>query len=241
MVYGHRGAAFEAPESTIPGFRHAVAIGLQAVEFDVQMTADGHLVVIHDATVDRTTNGAGPVAVHTLADIQALDARAQFPDWPEPCHVPTLGEVFDVVGGIRALLVEIKRDTDERLDLVVPAVCRMIRERGLAGRVTISSFAPYALDVVRDAAPEIPRVINGAWREPGTRERAVAAGCSGTDFDYHHVGQEHVDWARAHGMWVIGWPCNTAGDLAIQLGFGVDAIGSDCPGAILRDLSPLQS
>lgn len=237
MLYGHRGAAFEAPESTIPGFRHAIAIGLQAVEFDVQLTADGHVVVIHDDTVDRTTSGTGSVASHTLAALQALDARAQFPEWPEPCRVPALADVFDVVGGMQALLVEIKRDTAERLEQVVPAVCAMVRERDLGGRVMLSSFSPYALEVARDVAPEIPRVINGAWREPGTRERAVAAGCLGTDFDVRYVGREHIDWARSNGMRVIGWPCNSAGDLSRLRDAGVDDVGSDLPSIILPLLS----
>ena len=121
-LYGHRGAQNEAPESTLSGFRHAIAIGLTAVEFDVQRTADRQLVVIHDATLDRTTNGHGPVADLTLADLQRLDARAQFPDWPEPVTVPTLAEVLHVVSGMEHLLVEIKPDAPEELDWVIPAV-----------------------------------------------------------------------------------------------------------------------
>ena len=110
LIYGHRGAQGEAPEGTIPGFRHALALGLDAVEFDVQLTADHQLVVIHDATVDRTTDGHGPVSSFSLEHLQQLDARAQFPDWPEPCRVPTLAETLEVGGGMSHLLVEIKRD-----------------------------------------------------------------------------------------------------------------------------------
>lgn len=69
-LIGHRGARFEAPENILSGFRYAIALGLTAVEFDVRMTFDDHLVVIHDATVDRTTNGTGEVASLTLAEIQ---------------------------------------------------------------------------------------------------------------------------------------------------------------------------
>jgi glycerophosphoryl diester phosphodiesterase len=232
-IYGHRGAQGEAPESTLPGFRHAINLGLDAVEFDVQLTADNQLVVFHDATLDRTTNGTGPVANLTLAELQALDARAQFPDWPEPCTVPTLAEVFDVVGQLPALLVEIKRDAPERLEIVVPAVIDLIRQRKLMGQVTISSFDPYALEVAAQHAPEIPRTINGAWREPGTRERAIAAGITGTDFDYKIVGQEHIDWARGHNLWIIAWPCHTEEDFHALQAFDVDALGSDYPSRIL--------
>jgi glycerophosphoryl diester phosphodiesterase len=241
-IYGHRGAQGEAPESTIPGFRHAIALGLDAVEFDVQLTADNHLVVIHDATLDRTTNGTGPVANLTLAELQALDARAQFPDWPEPCTIPTLADVFDVVGQLPALLVEIKRDTPDRLDVVVPAVIDLVRQRNLTGQVTLSSFDPYALELAAQIAPEIPRIINGAWREPGTRERAIAAGVTGTDFDYKQVGREHLDWARSNNLWIIAWPCHTEEAFHALQAFDIDDVGSDCPSRILPLVnSPSQS
>jgi glycerophosphoryl diester phosphodiesterase len=77
ILIGHRGGRFEAPENTLPGFRYALDLGLEAVEFDLRLTRDGQVVVIHDSTVDRTTNGTGAVADLTLAEIQALDARAR--------------------------------------------------------------------------------------------------------------------------------------------------------------------
>lgn len=232
-LFGHRGAMHEAPDSTLPGFRHAVALGLEAVEFDVQGTADGELVVIHDATLNRTTNGTGRVADFTLAELRALDARAQFHDWPEPCTIPTLGEVLAVVGDMTELLVEIKRDTANRLELVVPATIALLRERNLVERVRLSSFDPVALDIARREAPDLRLVINGAWRKPGLYERMIELGVTGTDFDHNQVGQPHIDWARGHGLWVIGWPGNTEADLRIHQAYGVDAIGSDAPSAIL--------
>src|SRR5687768_9710541 len=85
ILLGHRGARFEAPENTLPGFRYAIDLGLEAVEFDLRLTRDGEVVVIHDETVDRTTNGTGAVADLTLGEVQRLDARSIFPDWPESC------------------------------------------------------------------------------------------------------------------------------------------------------------
>ncbi len=237
LIYGHRGALGEAPESTIPGFRHAVDIGLQAVEFDVQITADYHLVVIHDSTVDRTTNGFGPVSSYSLENIQKLDAMDTFPEWPERCYVPTLDEVLDVTGVLATLLVEIKRDTPERLDFVVPATISAIRNRGLADQVNISSFDPYALEVAQRLAPDIPLTMNGAWREPGLYDRAISAGCTQVDFDFQQTGQDHIDWARAHGMSVIGWPCHTETDFAAIQHYEVDSYGSDYPSLILELLS----
>ena len=231
-LFGHRGAQDEAPESTLSGFRYAASIGLRAVEFDVQRTADRELVVFHDATLDRTTDGSGPVACRTLAELRAVDARAQFADWPEPCGISTLDEVLVVVAGLDHLLVEIKRDDPEELAWVVPAAIEVIRAHGLAAKVMISSFDPLALEIAAEVDPDIRRVINGAWRDPSYPERAVAAGVWGTDFDYRRVGQEFIDWARDHGLWVIGWPCDSAEDLARLRAYGVDAVGSNLPSSI---------
>lgn len=141
--------------------------------------------------------------------------------------------MLDVVGHLPALLLEIKRDTPDRLDIVVPAVIDLIHQRDLLSQVTISSFDPYALELVARIAPEIPRTINGAWREPGTRERAVAAGVTGTDFDYKQVGQEHIDSARSHNLWIIAWPCHTEEDFRALQAFDIDDVGSDYPSRVI--------
>ena len=216
LIIGHRGARHEAPENTLPGFRYVADLGLTAVEFDVQLTGDGHPIVIHDTTVDRTTDGSGPVSSFTLADLQRLDARDTFPDWPEPCHIPTLAKVFDVVGEMAYLLVEIKAGRPERLERLIPLVIAEVRKRDLVRQVTISSFDSMALDIALETAREIPRLFSGAWREPGLHARAVAAGCTDVDFDALETGQDHVDWARAEGMGIVGWPLcsNSVGNAA---------------------------
>jgi glycerophosphoryl diester phosphodiesterase len=234
-IIGHRGARREAPENTIPGFRHAVDLGLTAVEFDVQLSGDGHPVVIHDATVDRTTDGTGPVSSYTLAQLQALDARDTFPHWPEPCRIPTLGEVLEVVEEMTYLLVEIRADRLERLERLVPLVIAEVRKRDLTRTVTISSIDPAALDIALETAREIPRMLNGAWRDPGLRARAIAAGCTDVDFDALATGQDHIDWARAEGMGIVGWPCEAGEDLDRLLAYGVDAVGTDRP-ALVQEL-----
>lgn len=232
-LFGHRGAMHEAPDSTLAGFRHAISLGLEAVEFDVQLTADGELVVFHDATLDRTTNASGPLSAKALAELRQLDARAQFTDWPEPCTVPTLAEVLDVVGGMTELLIEIKRDTPARLQTVVPATIALLRQRELLDRVRLSSFDPIALEIAHSIAPDLNLVINGVWREPGLYERVIEIGVTGADFDHTLVGQEHIDWARNHNLWIIGWPGNSEADLRIHQAYGLENIGTDAPSTIL--------
>jgi glycerophosphoryl diester phosphodiesterase len=213
LMIGHRGARFEAPENTVPGFRYALGLGLQAMEFDIRMTKDEQLVVIHDATVDRTTDGEGEVASLTLAELQALDARATFPDWPEPCHVPTFAEVLDVVGHLPELLVEIKGDAPERLDAIVPKVIAEIRARGIAPQVTITSFEPYALDLARRESPEIRRGYIGRWDAPDFLETAVRLDCAQIDANHTTADRGLVAKARSLRMRVVGWPTNSQDDL----------------------------
>ena len=100
-VMGHRGARHEAPENTLPSIARALEAGAEAIEVDVQPTRDGALVVIHDETLERTTDGAGRVDAHTLAELRALDAG-------DGAQVPTLAEVLELCRGRAELFVELK-------------------------------------------------------------------------------------------------------------------------------------
>lgn len=234
IIIGHRGARFEAPENTVPGFHYAIDLGLTAVEFDIRMTSDGHLVVIHDATVDRTTNGTGEVSSFTLAGIHALDARATFPDWPEPCIVPTFGQVLDVVGMLPVLLVEIKGDTPERLGRIVPATVAEILRRDLGDRVTITSFDPYALELAQREAPALQRGYIGDWNEPRFLETALALGCTQIDVRHTTADRALVAEAKSHGMRVVGWPTNSQEDLDSVLTLDPDLFCTDSPTLLIE-------
>lgn len=235
LIVGHRGARFEAPENTLPGFRYALGLGLSCVEFDVRMTADEQLVIIHDDTVDRTTNGTGKVSDLTLSEIQALDARSTFPDWPEPCHVPTLADVLDVVQGLPDLIIEVKSDTDERLDRIVPATIAEILRRDIVDRVTMTSFNPYVLEIVQREAPQIRRGYIGSWDTPHFLDRSVELACG--QADVHHPTGDHELVARARelGMRVICWPTNSREELENVLTFAPDLFCTDNP-TLLRGL-----
>ncbi len=229
IVIGHRGARFEAPENTIPGFRYAIGLGLAAVEFDIRMTSEGHLVVIHDATVDRTTNGTGEVSSFTLAEIQTLDARATFPNWPEPCVVPTFGQVLDAVSELPDLLVEIKGDIPDRLERIVPATVAEIVRRGIGDRVTITSFDPYALELAQREAPALRRGYIGNWEEPRYLETALALDCAQIDARHSTADRALVAEAKSRGMRVVGWPTNSQDDLGSVLTLYADMFCTDSP------------
>lgn len=159
LVVAHRGASRAAPENTMEAFRAAVAAGTDAIELDVHLTADGELAVIHDPTLDRTTDRTTAVATASLADLKAADAGWAFlgetSDYPyrgQGLTIPTLPEVLAWLPAGIGLAVEIKAAA--AADGVVHALNgSAVRE---AGQVTVMSFQENVIDRVRELAPDVP-------------------------------------------------------------------------------------
>jgi glycerophosphoryl diester phosphodiesterase len=236
-IVGHRGARFEAPENTLEGFRYAIDLGLQAIELDVRLARDGELIVIHDNSVDRTTDGTGKISEMTLDEIRLLDARSIHTDWARPCPVPTLGESLDAVALLPVILVEIKRDTHERLDEVVPKTVAAIRERGLEQQVLIISFDTYALELAQREAPQIVRGYIGDWNDPAFLDEARRLECGWINPNHPKADRDLVARAKAEGFGVSAWPTNTDDDLAGVLALDPDEITTDAPTWLLPQLA----
>lgn len=204
----HRGARFEAPENTIAGFQYAMKLGLTTVELDVHLTKDGQLAVIHDNTVDRTTNGTGAIDDFTMDELQALDARSVHTDWPEPTPVPTFEEALMALTDMPNMEVEIKKDTPEKLEKVVPLVFETMKKVGRNEGIAITSFEPYALELAMKHAPGQPRGYMGDWTKEETWENAARLQVTKVGINLGHATPEIV--ARAHklGYQAVAWPCN---------------------------------
>jgi glycerophosphoryl diester phosphodiesterase len=228
-VIGHRGARFEAPENTLTGFRYAKALGVDGFELDVHLTSDGQLAVIHDATVDRTTNGTGSVHDLTLAELQALDARSTFPDWPEPAIIPTLDEVLTELAGTPWIEIEIKTDLPERLDVVVPLVVAAIHQFGIESSAFITSFDQYALEVARRIDPDIRRGFICKYEQLSDLDRAVALGASLIGFPYATGIPEVAARGKELGILRTGWPTNDLAALEQVYALDLDGICTDTP------------
>ena len=163
FVLGHRGASHAAPQNTLAAFRKAAEVGADGIELDVHLSRDGVPVVIHNNSVDATTDGTGLVRELTLAQLKALDASAHFdaPDSAAPHsdaafageRIPTLEEVLAEVGA--KVLVNIELKSGQTVALV-SAVVDLVRRMEMTDRVWFSSFKPYALYRARALAPEIP-------------------------------------------------------------------------------------
>ncbi len=161
-IIAHRGACAYAPENTMAAFQLALEQGADGIELDAMLCKDGHVVVIHDDTLDRTTNGQGPVLDHTLAELKQLDAG-------EGETIPTLEEVFERFGSRFLINVELK-NYRTIFDDLPNAVARLIKVHGLTDSILISSFNPFNLPRVHR---QIPDISLGLLTEPGKATRWI--------------------------------------------------------------------
>jgi glycerophosphoryl diester phosphodiesterase len=236
-IIGHRGAAADAPENTVASFREAARQGAAMVEFDIKLTADGRLVVMHDDLLDRTTDGKGAVAETPLEAIQTLDAGAWFAPGFKGSLVPTLEETATVLGELGlAANIEIKPNPGQEAETAVAAAELLARHwpKQLPAPV-ISSFARESLAAMRDRAPDLPRGLL-LWEKPGDWSVAARAlACRSV-----HCAARHLtpDWAaeiKRQGYLLAVYTVNDA-DLAKRLRrWGADSIITDRPGALRRE------
>jgi glycerophosphoryl diester phosphodiesterase len=151
MVIVHRGASSYAPENTLATFDLALHMGCGHIELDVDFSSDGHIVVMHDDTVDRTTNGTGPVGSHTLEELRALDAGDWFGTPFTGERIPTFAEVLERYQKRVHIHTEIKG----RSEHLAPRTADMVRQYGMVEHVTVTSFQKPRLEEMRAYAPEL--------------------------------------------------------------------------------------
>lgn len=211
----HRGASEEAPENTLPAFERAIALSADAIEADVRLTADGHAVVLHDATLDRTTNASGRLRRISLEEVRRLDAGGG-------CRVPTVREVLELANGRVGVFLEIKDSA------AVPATLEAISTAGMEQEVAIMAFSARTLQRARELGPGLVRVrltrnrADTALSLSGGEEAALGA--------RHRVLDERVV-ARCHrrGRPVLAWTADDERDLQRLVDMGVDAIVTNRP------------
>ena len=204
QVIGHRGAAGHAPENTESGFRLALRLGVDAIELDVHLSRDDVPVVIHDATLDRTTDGSGPVAAASSAELKRLDAGGWFHPGYRATRIPFLGEVLALVGNRVPVVVELKGQ--ERVKELVARCVEAVESSGAA--VVFSSFSREALAEARRQAPHIPR----AWLFSGSASALDEALTTAGELTLHElcpaardVSVAWVQQAHAAGYAVRTW------------------------------------
>jgi glycerophosphoryl diester phosphodiesterase len=238
----HRGASAYAPENTLAAFRLALEMDADGFELDVMLSADCHLVVIHDDTVDRTTNGSGPVRQKTLAELKALDAGARFDARFAGERIPTLEEVFDLVAGNRAFAnVEIKTDSLKG-DGLEEKLVALIRRYGLGERLLISSFNPFALWRMRRLASDLPLALLYAEDQRiYLRDRWFAFLSCPDAFNpsYRMATPKHVRWAKSKGYHLYVWTVDEEPEMRRLTALGVDGIITNRPDLLRQVLARL--
>ncbi len=224
----HRGASGRAPENTHAAFAAALALGAEAIELDVQLTADGELVVIHDETLDRTTDGRGPVGDRTFGELAGLDAGTWFAPEYHGERIPRLADVLAQVRDRVTLNVEIKSARD--LGVVEAKLAALVAAERATEWVVFSSFHHAAVRTMRAVAPWARL---GVLCDEDPRTHALAlAGEVGAELvipgrrwvDARVVEEAHV---RGYDVWV--WTVNEPGEMRRLIALGVDAIFSDFP------------
>ncbi|MGW3103288.1 glycerophosphodiester phosphodiesterase [Streptomyces sp. NPDC001100] len=214
LTIGHRGVMGLEPENTLRSFVAAEQGGLDVIELDLHLSRDGALVVMHDADVDRTTDGTGPIAELTLDELRTLDAgRGE--------RVPTFEEVLDAVRS--PLQAEIKDLAAAR------ALAEVMHRRDLVGRVEVSSFHDEAITEIARLVPGVRTALIASRFGPDVVERAIEAGAETVCLNIRRLTLEVVEAARKADLRIIGWVVNTQDHLRLVRALELDGATTDYP------------
>lgn len=227
----HRGASAVAPANTMAAFERAIDLGAHAIEFDVHLSANRIPVVIHDASVDATTDGSGLVGEMTLAQLKELDAGSYFDTAFAGERIPTLEEVLEAVGHRILLNVELK-SLSLRDDGLESAVIPLVHRHGLNERVLFSSFNPFSLRRAKKLAPDIavgllyspnlPLPLRRAWLAPLFPHEARHP-------EHTMVDARYMAWAQRRGLRVNVWTVDDPDEMRRLIDLGVHGIITNVP------------
>ncbi|MFT4571139.1 MAG: glycerophosphoryl diester phosphodiesterase [Hyphomicrobiaceae bacterium] len=234
LAIGHRGAAGHAPENTLSSFLEAVALGADGVELDVQLSADGAVMVFHDDHLDRVTNAKGLLAEQSLDVLSRVDAGSWFHPRFRDQHVPTLGEVLSVLAGSGVVNVELKYGPE--MPALVEATLAVVSACDAMESVVFSSFDHRALNYLRQCAPSA-RI--GVLLTYGREEKSLAVAERLGAVNIHpptiSVSREFVELAHRAGCDVWVWTANERKEIRRLIAAGVDGIISDYPERVIQE------
>jgi glycerophosphoryl diester phosphodiesterase len=239
----HRGGSALAPQNTLAAFRNALMLPVDAIELDVQMTRDGHVVVFHDNTVDKLTNASGNMLDLDFSYLRSLNAAAHFPGgWPEPQRIPTLREALDLARSHVQVYIEIK--FSERNGIfghypnIAEAVVEEVRAAGMLDRVLIISFDWMILPIVKALEPALRTgaiVSDNVWDPRVDHALQMLAdhvsyiGCNWINMDCDLFANAMPEVAHEHGLKLGVWTANSSDEIRRFAAAGVDSITTDRP------------
>ena len=236
LLAAHRGGSLLWPENSLLAFRNAVALGADFIEFDVHLSREGEVVVIHDPTLERTTSGAGPVKDRTVAELKALRLKDRTGALTEET-VPTLDEVAAVAAkGLRRMLLEIKVDLSRaRYPGIEEKVLAILDRHGMAGSTVVMSFDAPTWRRVRELRPDVATCALYSARMLGRTSLAAeletlrSAGVRFIGVEHTAVDAAAVTQARAAGIGIGAWTVNDAAGMKRQIDAGAAILITDQP------------
>jgi len=243
LVIAHRGNSSAAPENTFASFESAIQAGATLVECDVQMTADGRIVVIHDPTLERTADAPGDVRQLSLQEVQAADVSYPkvFGKAFAPQRVPTLVELLEFLKGRARLMLEVKKESsrpdDDEFERRIAADIRasgLRVSRDMETDVAILSFATLALDRMKTLLPEAPRG-HLFYRDP---EEAIFAAAERVEATFvmpekGHLSPGLLKGARERNLGIATWVCDDPAEFQTLSTLGLLGIGTNRPAAMI--------
>jgi glycerophosphoryl diester phosphodiesterase len=234
VTIAHRGDPAAAPENTLPSFEAALASGAEVLELDVRITADGYPVLFHDETLERTTDGEGPLADRTLAELHTLDAGSWYGSAWAGTRIPTFAEFLPLLQRSDArALIELKGEwTAEGLQPIIAGIYRY----GVQDRVVLASFEMPTLFELWREAPSLSRaaIVRRLPDDPVGFAAAVGATTVVTSLRSFTVDPEAAQVLRDAGLTVIVYTLNRGDLWQTALDLGVDGVVTDAPRRLAR-------
>jgi glycerophosphoryl diester phosphodiesterase len=235
----HRGASAQYPENTLLAFHKAIEQGVDVLEIDIHRTADNELVVMHDSTLERTTDGHGNICDHNLHEIRALDAG-------QGERVPLLTEVIQLAREAQVrLYVEIKGATEPEELAIAEGVIQALEATDFLSQTIVTSFSPKALLRAKALNPEVSTMLDPSPQDGSLTPRqicaqALAAGANCVSYDFHILTPEIARECQLTGLTLWPWAPDEPQDIRKVLSLGVHGMMTNRPDTlneVLHDLT----
>ena len=242
LIIAHRGGAALAPENTMAAFRNALTLGCDALELDIRLTSDGRPAVIHDATVNRTTDGSGTVGKMRMEQLKAFSAGKKFGSSFENEKIPDLAEVLELTDGKAHIFIEIKPAVNNSR-AVVSAVTGALAMYNFRDRIVIQSFSEEIIDEVQKADPSLETAMLYFAKPRGWKKKnyfeywPVPGKCSYINVNYRFASRRFVKRMHSLGKKVCVWTADNPRALKRMIRNGVDGIITNHPDRLMKLLN----
>jgi len=238
FVIAHRGCSGATPENTLVAFKSAMEAGSDMIELDVHISKDGEVIVIHDDSLNRTTNGKGRVADHTLEQLKQMDAGGWFGAHFTGERIPTLKEVLELARGRTLVNIEIKSGDLGRYgvkDLAERAL-QEVERAGMEQQVLFGSFDPQALQRIQEKNPRVPTALISSKKWDFPQEITQGQPFAILSCRKSVLTQDNISRAKQKGLKVFVWTLDTEEEMEQFLNWGIDGIITNYPDRLIKIL-----